>query len=434
MAAESTEPGAGPARFLRRCFDRALAAADPRQMLSPHLPPPESIRGRLVVVGAGKAAASMAQAVEDFYGDGVPVFGVVVTRYGYGLPCRRIEVIEAAHPVPDAAGLAAAGRIESALCGLTPEDTVLALVSGGASALLVAPRDGLALAEKRALTSALLKSGATIHEMNTVRKHLSRLKGGQLAALAAPARLVTLALSDVAGDDASVIGSGPTVPDPSTCADALEIATRYGLELPPAVRSAWMSGAWETPKAGDAAFRDSAYRLVGSAFHNLQKTAAYAAGEGVTPLVLGDAIEGEAREVAKALAGIAVSCRRYGVPMKPPCIILSGGETTVTIRGEGGRGGRNSEFLLGLALALKGAPGIHALAADTDGIDGSEDNAGAIYGPEMWSNAARADALAALARNDAWGWFAARDGLIVTGPTCTNVNDFRAIYIEAETT
>jgi hydroxypyruvate reductase len=374
----------------------------------------------------------MAQAVEVFYGDAVAVEGVVVTRYGYGLPCRSIEVIEAAHPVPDDAGLAAARRIEDALAGLSADDTVFALVSGGASALLAAPRDGVAPAEKRALTAALLRSGATIHEINCVRKHLSRLKGGRLAALAAPAKLCTLALSDVAGDDASVIGSGPTVPDPSTCADALEIAARYGLDLPPAVDAAWRAGAWETPKPGDPVFAGSRYRLVGSGFDNLQKTAAYAAAAGVTPLVLGDAIEGEAREVAKVLAGIALSCRRTGVPVGPPCLILSGGETTVTLRGASGRGGRNSEFLLALALALKGAPGIHALAADTDGIDGSEDNAGAIYGPQMWSNEAQAAARDALERNDAWAWFAARDALLVTGPTCTNVNDFRAIYVEAK--
>jgi hydroxypyruvate reductase len=422
-----------PRAFVRNCFDVALAAADPRRMLAPHLPTPGSIGGRLVVVGAGKAAASMAQAVEAFYDDAVDLSGLVVTRYGYGLPCRRIEVIEAAHPVPDDAGIAAAARVEAALAGLSAADTVLALVSGGASALLAAPREGVSLAEKRALTSALLKSGASIHEINCVRKHLSRLKGGRLAVLAAPARLLTLALSDVAGDEASVIGSGPTVPDPSTCADALEIAFRYRLDLPPQVRCAWEAGDWETPKDGDPAFAHSRYVLAGSAAGSLEQAAAYAASQGVTPIVLGDAIEGEAREVAKAMAGIALSCRRRGQPSRAPCVILSGGETTVTVRarpGEPSRGGRNSEFLLGLALALRGTPGIHALAADTDGIDGSEDNAGAIYGPEMWSDDALATARAALARNDAWGWFADRDALIVTGPTCTNVNDFRAIYVE----
>ena len=418
-----------PDRFLRECFRQALVAADPMGLLSSHLPPADALPGRLIVVGAGKAAGRMAEAVESYYGPDADLSGVVVTRYGYGRPCRRIQVVEAAHPVPDDASLDAARRIEAALANVCSTDTVLALISGGASALLAAPRPQVTLGQKRALTSALLKSGATIHEINSVRKHLSRLKGGQLARRIAPARLLTLALSDVPGDDASVIGSGPTVPDPTTCADALEVTERYGLDLPPLVRSAWASGEWETPKADDPIFVDAHYRLVGSGMDSSRKTAAYAATQGVATLQLGDAIQGEARDVAKAMAGMALSCRRHGLPLAPPCLILSGGETTVSVRGKG-RGGRNSEFLLALALALQGEPGIHALAADTDGIDGSEDNAGAAYSPSLWSVDAAALARQALADNDAWSWFAARNALVHTGPTFTNVNDFRAIFVD----
>ena len=431
-------PRIDPAAALRGWFADAVAAADPRRFLPAQLPRllPEwfapgrpAPRGRLIVVGAGKAAAAMAQAVEAALPAGRTASGLVVTRYGYGLPCRTIEVVEAAHPVPDAAGLAAAERLLALVSGLAADDTVLALISGGASALLAAPRPGLSLADKRQITRALLASGASIHEINCVRKHLSLVKGGQLARRVGPARLVTLALSDVTGDDPAVIGSGPTVADPTTCADALAVLERYAVEVPPQVRAALAEAAWETPKPGDPALAGSRYALVGSAHAVLQKISANAVRQGITPLVLGDAIEGEAAEVARVLAGIAHSCRRHGVPLKPPCVILSGGETTVTVRGNG-RGGRNSEFLLALALALRGVPGISALAADTDGIDGSEDNAGALYLPAMLADpAARAEAMACLANNDAYRWFAARDGLIVSGPTCTNVNDFRAVLV-----
>lgn len=424
-------------RFLRQLFVDAVAAADPRRQLPVSLPRllPEwfsadapAPEGRLIVIGAGKAAASMAQAVEAALPAGRELSGMVVTRYGYGLPCRTIKVVEAAHPVPDAASETSAQGLLEQVTGLTAADTVLALVSGGASALLAAPRAGLALAEKRTITRALLSSGATIHEINCVRKHLSRLKGGQLALAAAPARLVTLALSDVTGDDPAVIGSGPTVGDPTTCADALAILDRYAIPVSGALRENLSNRTWETPKPDHPRFAESVFHLVGSASQVLQKISVNAALQGVVPLVLGDAIEGEAREVARVMAGIARSCRQHGVPARPPCVILSGGETTVTVRGQG-RGGRNSEFLLGLATALRGVPGIFALAADTDGIDGSESNAGAIYAPQMWSAENAAEAFDCLDRNDAHAWFSVRDALVHTGPTFTNVNDFRAVLV-----
>jgi len=423
-------------RFLRQLFADAVAAADPRRLLpqllprllpewfSPAAPVPN---GRLIVIGAGKAAASMAQAVEQALPAGRKLSGLVVTRYGYGLPCHHIEIVEAAHPVPDAASETAAQRLLERVSGLSADDTVLALISGGASALLAAPRHGLPLAEKRAITRALLSCGATIHEINCVRKHLSRIKGGQLALAAAPARLITLALSDVTGDDPAVIGSGPTVGDPSTCVEALAILDRYAIPAAE-LRAKLASAEWETPKPDHPRFAETAFHLVGSASQVLQKISVNAALQGVVPLVLGDAIEGEAREVARVMAGIARSCRQHGVPARPPCVILSGGETTVTVRGKG-RGGRNSEFLLGLAAALRGAPGIYALAADTDGIDGSESNAGAIYLPSMWSPESAREAVDCLDRNDAHAWFSARDALVVTGPTFTNVNDFRAVLV-----
>ncbi|MBS1190133.1 MAG: glycerate kinase [Rhodocyclaceae bacterium] len=423
-----------PARdLLRALFDAALAAADPARCLPPLLPAllPEPGDGRLIVVGAGKASAAMARAVEDHWPGELD--GLVVTRYGHGVPCRRIEVVEAAHPVPDAAGEAAAARILERVRGLGAEDRVLALISGGGSALLAAPAPGVTLAQKRAVTGALLKSGASIAEMNCVRKHLSAVKGGRLAAAAWPARVLTLAISDVPGDDPAVIASGPTVADPTTCADALAILERYRIAIAPALWARLKAGELETPKPGDPRLEKSAFRLVASPLQMLQAAAETARAAGVAPLILGDAIEGEAREVAKALAGIALSCARHGLPAKPPCVLLSGGETTVTLRG-GGRGGRNTEFLLALALALDGAPGIHALAADTDGIDGSEDNAGAFVGPDTLERA-RGTGInphQRLEDNDAWGFFSALGNLLVTGPTRTNVNDFRAILVRVE--
>ncbi|MGB9193261.1 MAG: glycerate kinase, partial [Azonexus sp.] len=383
---------------------------------------------RLIVIGAGKASAAMARAVEDHWSG--PLDGLVVTRYGHGVPCQRIEIVEAAHPVPDAAGEAAAARILGKISGLTATDRVLALISGGGSALLAAPAAGITLAEKRAITTALLRSGASIGEMNCLRKHLSAIKGGRLAAAAWPAPVLTLAISDVPGDDPAVIASGPTVADPTTAVDALKVLDFHGIAIPDALRARLASGALETPKPGDPRLAKSEFRLVASPRQMLEAAAAEASRLGVTALVLGDAIEGESREVGKALAGMAISCGRHGFPAKKPCVLLSGGETTVTLKGAG-RGGRNTEFLLGLALALDGMPGIHALAADTDGIDGSEDNAGAFVGPDTLARARKlgVDPRQRLAGNDAWGFFAALDDLLVTGPTRTNVNDFRALSI-----
>ncbi|MDP1613291.1 MAG: glycerate kinase [Sulfuritalea sp.] len=420
--------------LLRDLFDAAVAAADAAHCLPAWLPePPAAPRGRTVVVGAGKAAAAMARAVEDHWrGDLDRLSGIVVTRYGHGAPTRRIEVVEASHPAPDAAGQAAAARLLDAVSGLSADDLVLVLLSGGGSALLAAPMTGITLAEKRAVTKALLACGAGIGEINCVRKHLSALKGGRLALAAAPARVVTLAISDVPGDDLSTIASGPTVPDPSTCADALEIVDRHGIVLPAAARQALQSGAAETPKPGAAGFLRGESHLIATAQGSLAAAAAVARARGITPLVLGDAIEGEAREAARVLGGVALSCAAHGVPLAAPCVLLSGGETTVTVKG-GGRGGRNAEFLLGLALALNGHPRIHAIACDTDGIDGSENNAGALLLPDSTARAAAAgiDLHARLAENDAYSVFAALNDLVVTGPTRTNVNDFRAILIEA---
>lgn len=416
-----------PKAILRRLFDAAIAAADPAICVPPQLPPDDG--GRLIVVGAGKASAAMAQAVEQNWSG--PLDGLVVTRYGHGAPCQRISIVEAAHPVPDVAGEAAALSIFGRISGLTAADRVLALISGGGSALLAAPAAGLTLADKRAITATLLKSGAAIGDINCVRKHLSAIKGGRLAAAAWPASLLTLAISDVPGDDPAVIASGPTVADPTTAAEALAILDFYAVAIPPELRRRLQSGELETPKPGDPRLARADYRLIASPRQMLAAAAAEAGRLGVTPLILGDAIEGEAREVGKALAGIALSCARHGLPARGPVVLLSGGETTVTVRGDG-RGGRNSEFLLGLALALGGAPGIHALAADTDGIDGSEDNAGAFVAPDTLARARAAglDARARLAANDAWGFFAGLDDLLVSGPTRTNVNDFRAILVE----
>jgi hydroxypyruvate reductase len=415
-----------PRDFLRRLFDAAIAAADPALCVPPHLPPDDG--GRLIVIGAGKASAAMARAVEDHWSG--PLDGLVVTRYGHGVPCQRIEIVEAAHPVPDAAGELAAQRMLAKVHGLNENDRVLALISGGGSALLAAPAAGITLAEKRAITTALLRSGASIGEMNCVRKHLSAIKGGRLAAAAWPAPVLTLAISDVPGDDPAVIASGPTVADPTTAVDALKVLDFHAIAIPDALRARLATGELETPKPGDPRLTKSEFRLLASPRQMLEAAAAEASRLGVTPLILGDAIEGEAREVGKALAGMAISCGRHGFPAKKPCVLLSGGETTVTLKGAG-RGGRNTEFLLGLALALDGMPGIHALAADTDGIDGSEENAGAYVGPDTLARARKLgiDPRQRLAGNDAWGFFAALDDLLVTGPTRTNVNDFRALSI-----
>jgi hydroxypyruvate reductase len=408
-------------------FKAAIDAASPSLCVPPHLPAPP--KGRTLVIGAGKAAASMAAAVEaNWPGE---LEGLVVTRYGHGVPCRRIEVVEAAHPVPDAAGRAAAARILELAQGLGPDDLALCLISGGGSALLALPATGLTLEDKQAVNRALLKSGANIGEMNCVRKHLSAIKGGRLAAAAAPARIVALAISDVPGDDLSVIASGPTVPDPTTREDALAVLAKYRIEPPAAVRRHLESPDSETPKPGDAAFRRVENILVATPQMALEAAARVAESAGFRPLILGNAIEGEARDVALVHAGIARQCTEHGQPAEPPCALISGGETTVTVRGEG-RGGRNAEFLLALGVALGGRPGVSAIAGDTDGIDGSEDNAGAVLEPDSLARAAAAglDAKAHLARNDAYSFFAGLGDLVVTGPTLTNVNDFRAVLVE----
>jgi glycerate 2-kinase len=421
--------GADRRPLLRALFDAAVAAAQPAVCLPPHLPaaPP---RGRTLVIGAGKASAAMAKALEDHWAG--PLEGLVVTRYGYDVACRRIEIVQAAHPVPDAAGLAAAGRIRELVSGLSADDLVIALVSGGGSSLLVAPGEGLTLADKQAVNTALLRSGASISEMNCVRRHLSALKGGRLAAACHPAQVLTLLISDVPGDLPQDIASGPTVADPTTCAQALAIVDRYRIELPAAVRALLESGRGETVKPGDARLAGHEVRMITAPQIALEAAARVAREAGLTPHILGDSLEGEARDLGKALAGIARQVVLHGQPFHAPCVLLSGGETTVTMRGQG-RGGRNVEFLLSLGVALDGLPGVHALAGDTDGVDGAEEIAGACLTPDTL---ARAWALginprASLDDNDAHGFFQALGDSVVTGPTLTNVNDFRAIVIDA---
>lgn len=419
-------PATDPEALLRRAFEAAVDAARAPERITAHLPPPP--KGRTVVVGAGKAAAAMAKAVEEAWPG--PLSGLVVTRYGHGLPTTRIRVIEAAHPNPDEASQRAAAEILAAAGGLGPDDLLLCLISGGGSALMALPAPGLTLADKQGVTRGLLRCGATIGEINCVRKHLSAIKGGRLAAAAAPAPVVALLISDVPGDDPSVIASGPTVPDPTTCADALAVIDKYALDVPAQVRAHLEAEAAETPKPGDPRLAASRTLMVATPQDALEAAAAVVREAGCRPLILGNAIEGEARDVALVHAGMAKQAVRHGQPAEPPCVILSGGETTVTIRGNG-RGGRNGEFLLALAVALEGEPQVWALAADTDGIDGVEDNAGAILRPDTLARAAAAglDARALLANNDSYGLFSRLGDLIVTGPTRTNVNDFRAILV-----
>jgi len=428
-----------PSLFLRQLYQAAVTRALPLHNTQAWLPAPP--KGRTLVLGAGKAGGAMAQAVEAFWPAGAPLSGLVVTRYGHvpprppGLP-ERIEVVEAAHPVPDAAGLAAAERIMALTHKLTADDLVLCLISGGGSALLTLPAEGLHLQDKQKINQALLMSGASISEMNCVRKHLSRIKGGRLAAACAPARVVTLTISDVPGDDPSVIASGPTVPDATTCQEALAILARYGIDVPPAVMQGLQSGQLETPKPGDPAFSGQTVHMMATPLQSLQAAAELARQMGVTAYVLSDEMEGESREVGKVHAAIARAVAKGQGAFQKPCVILSGGETTVTVkpRAEGaakGRGGRAGEFCLGLAQALQGQAGVWALAADTDGIDGVQDNAGAQVTPDT---VLRAQALGLkiddhLQRNDAYGYFQALSDLVITGPTHTNVNDFRAILV-----
>ncbi|RSC30675.1 glycerate kinase [Agrobacterium sp. FDAARGOS_525] len=410
---------------LNRIFMTAVASADPSKVLQQHLPSPP--RGRCVVVGAGKASAAMAAALEAAWPN-VDLSGVVVTRYGHAVPTGRIEIIEASHPVPDDRSAEAAKRILAAVEGLTADDMVIALISGGGSALMVSPAEGMTLADKMAVNRALLASGATISEMNAVRKHLSRIKGGRLALAAKPARVVSLLISDVPGDDPSEIASGPTVADPSDIETVREIVSRYLLDLPENVRKVLEKGE-ETPKAGDI---EEDIRLIAAPSLALQAAADEAVKLGLTPLILGDSLEGESRDVGAVMAGIAISARRKGLPLKGPAVLLSGGETTVTIgKGPAGKGGRNTEFLLSLALTLKGADGIWAIAGDSDGIDGVEDAAGAVVTPDTLARmrAAGVDPRQSLVSHDSYTAFRAAGDLVVTGPTLTNVNDIRATLI-----
>ncbi len=412
--------------LLRSLFDAAVASAQPALCLPSHLPVPP--RGRTIVIGAGKASAAMARALEENWSG--PLQGLVVTRYGYEVPCQRIEIVQAAHPVPDAAGLLATRRMQSLVSGLTADDLVIALISGGGSSLLVAPAQGLTLQDKQTVNTALLACGATISEINCVRRHLSTIKGGRLAAACHPAQVCTLLISDVPGDHPMDIASGPTVADATSCADALEIVNRYRLELPVQLRELLQSGMGETVKPGDRRLQNNTVRLITAPQMALQAAADIARTAGWTPYILGDSLEGESRDVAKVLAGMVRQVQLHGQPFQPPCVLLSGGETTVTLRGHG-RGGRNVEFLLALALSLGSAAGVYALAGDTDGVDGAEEIAGAILTPDTIR---RAWALGMNPRsyldaNDAHRFFQALGDSVVTGPTLTNVNDFRAILI-----
>ncbi len=412
--------------LLRSMFDAAVAAAMPDQCVPRNLP--AKPKGRTIVVGTGKASAAMAQALEKYWNG--PLSGLIVTRYGHAVPCKQIEIIEAAHPVPDDAGTMGARRMLAMVQGLKKDDLVIALISGGGSALLSLPAEGISVEEKRAVNRALLKSGAPISEMNCVRKHLSAIKGGRLAAAAHPARVVSLVISDVPGDDLAAVGSGPTVADPTTFAQARAIIAKYHIDAPQSVIRHLDQAIDETPKPGDSRLAGVETRLIASPQKSLEAAAAIARKAGITPLILGDSIEGEAREVGFVMAGIALQSRRFGQPMPAPCVLISGGETTVTVKGTGA-GGRNVEFLLALALKLDGAEKIMALAADTDGVDGAREVAGAFIASDTLSRARALgiDPWASLANNDGHGFFEKLGDQIITGPTLTNVNDFRAVYI-----
>ena len=421
-----TTAGLDPRILLRQMFDAAVAAAQPARCLAAYLPAPP--KGRTVVIGAGKASAEMARALEAHWTG--PLTGLVVTRYGYEVPCQHIEIVQAAHPVPDAAGLAAAQRIRTLVSDLSADDLVIALISGGGSSLLVAPGDGLTLQDKQAVNTTLLASGASISEMNCVRRHLSSLKGGRLGALCHPARVVTLLISDVPGDLAHDIASGPTVADPSTCAQALDILQRYQIQVPDSVRRVLQSDAAESVKPGDPRLQGHEVRFIATPQMALEAAASVARAAGVTPYILGDSIEGEARDVGTVMAGLARQVVQHGQPFATPCVLLSGGETTVTLRGQG-VGGRNVEFLLSFAIALGDTPGVVALAADTDGVDGAQETAGAVSTPDTLSRAWQLglNPRHCLDNNDAHTFFAALGDAVVTGPTLTNVNDFRAVFI-----
>ena len=418
------------ARLMREMFEAAIASAQPQLCVPPHLPRPEEVKGRLLVIGAGKASAAMARAVEQHWPG--PLSGLVVTRYGYRVSCARIEIVEAAHPVPDAAGLEAAQRMLALVQGLSADDVVLCLISGGGSSLLPLPLPGLSLQDKQLVNRALLASGATISEMNTVRRHLSAIKGGRLAAACHPARVINLLLSDVPGDRPLDIASGPTVADPSTVQDARDILSRYRIELPAQVLDVLNGPLAESLKPGDPRLPRIDTRMVAAPQQALQAAAEIAQRQGYTPYILGDAIEGEARDVGKVLAGVALQVAERQQPFVPPCALLSGGETTVTLRGQG-RGGRNVECLLSLAVATQGHPRIHALMGDTDGVDGVEEIAGALMGPHTLARAFESglNPSRSLAANDGHGFFQTLGDSVITGPTLTNVNDFRVILIDA---
>ncbi len=442
-ASPTPDPFNEPTAFLRALFNAAVQRALPSLNTQAVLPKPP--KGRTLVIGAGKAGGAMAEALDDLWPADAPIGGLVVTRYHHTPPAyaerqragrARIEVVEASHPVPDAAGEQAARRIVDLTRGLTADDLVIALISGGGSAVLSLPAEGLTLADKQAINRALLLSGAAIDEMNCVRKHLSAVKGGRLAAMCHPAQVVTLAISDVPGDDPAVIASGPTVADASTCADALSILKRYQIEVPAAALSGLESGAFETPKPGDPRLAGHAVHLIATPMQSLQAAAAVATAAGIDAHILSDEIEGESRVVGQVHAALARSVARHGQPFRRPCVILSGGETTVTIQppapgAKPGRGGRATEFLLGALVALQGEPTVYALGADTDGIDGVEDNAGALITPDSLARAAAIGLSATdhLDRHDGHGWFSALGDLVITGPTHTNVNDFRALLI-----
>lgn len=413
-----------PDAFLRGLFDLAVATADPMRVVAAHLPPRP--KGRLVVIGAGKASARMAEAVEAHYG---PCEGLVITRYGYARPCQGIEIVEAAHPVPDAAGLEATARMQALLSGLGPQDQVIALISGGGSSLLCAPAHGLSLSEKQAVNAALLASGAPISDMNLLRKHLSRVKGGQLAALAAPAPMLALLISDVPGDDPGMIASGPTVGDDSTVDDALALIRRWNIPLPATAMASLAKGSGVIP-TGDARLAHVETRVIAAPSQSLAAAAEAARAKGVQVILLGDALEGEARDVGAAQAAMALQLQAK-LGSTAPILILSGGELTVTRRGSG-IGGPNAEFTLAAAIALHGAKGIHVLACDTDGVDGAAEVAGACIGPDILLRAAEAgiDPSEALSTNNSHGFFAATNAQVVTGPTLTNVNDFRALLVQ----
>jgi len=415
-----------PKIFLRALFDAAVDAALPEKSVPRFLP--EKPKGRTIVIGTGKASAAMAKVFEDHWQG--PLQGLIVTRYGHAVPTKQIRIVEAAHPVPDAAGEKGAAEMLQLVQDLTKDDLVVALMSGGGSALLSLAAEGVSAEDKRAVNRALLKSGAPIQEMNCVRKHLSRIKGGRLAAAAFPARVETLVISDVPGDDVSAVASGPTVPDPTTYAEARSILAKYNVAVPDSVRRHLDAAPDETPKPGDPRLAHARTQLIASPQTSLEAAAAVARKHGITPLILGDALEGEARDVGFVMAGIARQVQRFGQPLQRPCVLISGGETTVTVRGNG-VGGRNVEFLLALAIKLAGAGGIHALAADTDGVDGAVDVAGAMITPDTLARARALgiDPWESLANNDAHSFFKALDNQVVTGPTLTNVNDFRAVLV-----